>query len=226
MPHLDASTLERDVDGVALLGAALGVPMPEPVIEVPPVSPIVTSRPGLQVLVVESDRLLRESISIQLHLHGHVVLEVDTGEQALATIQGQQAVDMLLTEIDMAAGPDGWALAREARLRHPSVAVIYTSAQPVELTRRVSGSLFVEKPYPTQQILNAIQELTSGTPVRDRGGPFCQGRLQWSSQVGREGSLGEGERHVGLPTSRDSICQCWSPGGGEMGCVQAPRGVS
>jgi len=162
MPHLDASALEQDVDGVALLSAALGIPMPEPVPEVAPVSGIVTSRRVLQVLVVESDRLLRESISIQLHLRGHVVLEADTSERALATIRGGQTVDVLLTEIETSAGPDGWALAEEARRRHPSVVVIDTSAQPRELACPASGSISVAKPYRTEQILEAIRQLTQG----------------------------------------------------------------
>jgi CheY-like chemotaxis protein len=162
MPHLDASALEQDVDGVALLSAALGIPMPEPVPEVAPVSGIVTSRRVLQVLVVESDRLLRESISIQLHLRGHVVLEADTSERAVATIRGGQTVDVLLTEIETSAGPDGWALAEEARRRHPSVVVIYTSAQPRELACPASGSISVAKPYRTEQILEAIRQLTQG----------------------------------------------------------------
>jgi len=162
MPHLDASALEQDVDGVALLSAALGIPMPEPVPEIAPVSGIVPSRRVLQVLVVESDRLLRESISIQLHLRGHVVLEADTSERALATIRGGQTVDVLLTEIETSAGPDGWALAEEARRRHPSVVVIDTSAQPRELACPASGSISVAKPYRTEQILEAIRQLTQG----------------------------------------------------------------
>src|SRR5215212_11381385 len=146
MPHLDASALKQDVDGVALLSAALGIPVPEPVPAIAPVSGIVPSRRVLQVLVVESDRLLRESISIQLHLRGHVVLEADTSERALATIRGGQTVDVLLTEIETSAGPDGWALAEEARRRHPSVVVIDTSAQPRELACPASGSISVAKP--------------------------------------------------------------------------------
>src|SRR4051812_48939546 len=164
MPHLDASALEQDVDGVALLSAALGIPMPEPVPEVAPVSGIVTSRRVLQVLVVESDPLLRESISIQLHLRGHVVLEADTSERALATIRGGQTVDVLLTEIELPAGPDGWALAEEARLRHPSVSVICTSAQPLGAACQPSGSIFVAKPYRTERIVEALQELPSHPP--------------------------------------------------------------
>ena len=46
MPHLDASALERDVDGVALLSAALGIPVPQAVRW----SVIAQSRWGLQVL--------------------------------------------------------------------------------------------------------------------------------------------------------------------------------
>ena len=83
MPHLDASALERDVDGVALLSAALGIPMPEPGFAC--LSSRASSRSGLQVLVVERDRLLRESIARQLHWRGHVVFEVNTSEGALAT---------------------------------------------------------------------------------------------------------------------------------------------
>jgi CheY-like chemotaxis protein len=113
-------------------------------------------------LVVESDRLVRESISIQLHAKGAVVLEADTGERALAILQGGQAVDVLLTEVETSAGPEGWALAEEARRRHPSVAVIYTSAQPRGLACQASGSLFVVKPYRTEQILEAVQLLTQG----------------------------------------------------------------
>ena len=157
MPHLDASALERDVDGVALLSAALGIPMPAR--ESAPLNPRASSRPGLQVLVVERDRLLRESIARQLHWRGHVVFEVNTSEGALATIRGGQGYDVLLTAIDTPAGLDGWALAEEARLRHPSVAVIYMTDQPVRPARAVSGSLFVEKPYRTERIMEAIQEL-------------------------------------------------------------------
>ena len=155
---------KRIVDGVALLSAALGIPMPEPAPEVAPVSGIVPSRRVLQVLVVESDRLLRESISIQLHLRGHVVLEADRGEQALATIRGGHAVDVLLIEIDTAAGPDGWVLAEEARLQHPSVAVIYTSIQPLGAVYQPPGSIFIAKPYRTERIVEALQELTCQAP--------------------------------------------------------------
>ena len=64
--------------------------------------------PTFSTLVVERDRLVRELISIQLHLQGHVVLEANTGEQALALLRGGQAVNVLLTEIETSAGPDGW----------------------------------------------------------------------------------------------------------------------
>jgi CheY-like chemotaxis protein len=155
VPHLDASALDRDVDGVALLAAALGIPVPQPV----RLSRLVTPRRGAHVLVVESDRLLRESIATQLHVQGHTVLEADTGEQALAAILGGKDLDVLLTETAMTSGPDGWALAEHARLQFPSVSVIYTSAQPRRLGREASGSVFVEKPYRTEQVIETVQEL-------------------------------------------------------------------
>ena len=106
MPHLDASALDRDIDGVALLAAALGIPGFQPVRV-----GASKSRQHAQVLVVETDRLLRESISTQLHARGCMVFEAETGEQALAAIRDGKALDVLLTETTMPAGPDGWVLA-------------------------------------------------------------------------------------------------------------------
>ena len=168
MPHLDASALERDIDGVALLAAALGIPGFQPVRIGGS-----KSRQHAQVLVVETDRLLRESISTQLHARGCMVFEAETGEQALAAIRDGQALDVLLTETTMPAGPDGWVLAEQARLQHPCVSVIYTSAQPRRLACEASGSLFVEKPYRSERIIEAVRELTLracwGGCVQERG---------------------------------------------------------
>ncbi len=166
MPHLDASALERDVDGVALLAAALGVPGFQSV----RVSRSLQARRAGQVLVVEHDRLLRESISEQLHARGYVVCEAETGEQALAAIRDGKELDVLLTETSMPAGPDGWALAQQARLQHPSVSVIYASAQPRRLGCEASSSLYVEKPYRTERIIEAVQGLISPTRGVEHGG--------------------------------------------------------
>ena len=176
MPHLDASALERDVDGVALLAAALGIPGFQPVRVGGS-----KSRQHAQVLVVETDRLLRESISTQLHARGCMVFEAETGEQALAAIRDGQALDVLLTETTMPAGPDGWVLAEQARLQHPSVSVIYTSAQPRRLGCEASGSLFVEKPYRSERIIEAVRELT----LRARwGGTGAEGAEVTSAVAG------------------------------------------
>src|SRR3954467_8549879 len=148
MPHLDASALERDIDGVALLAAALGIPGFQPVR-----IGASTSRQHAQVLVVETDRLLRESISTQLHARGCMVFEAETGEQALAAIRDGQALDVLLTETTMPRCPDGWVLAEQARLQHPCVSIIYTSAQPRRLGCEASGSLFVPPLYPSTRFL-------------------------------------------------------------------------
>jgi len=173
MPHLDASALTRDVDGVALLSAALGIPLP------PADVPSLTPRCGLQVLVVERDPLMRESISVALHARGHVVLEADTGERALATIRSGQAVDVLLGETETTAGPGAWALAQEARLREPAVSVIYTSSQALGSAEQALDSIVVEKPYRTERILEAVQELT--LRVRGRQNAEPRGRTSRST---------------------------------------------
>ena len=56
------------------------------------------------------------------------------------------------------------------------MAVIYTSAQPVSSARERARSCVIETPYRTERIVEAVDELTSGTPspripeaVRERG---------------------------------------------------------
>ncbi len=162
MPHLDASALTRDFDGVALLSAALGIPLP------PAQTPSLVSDPAWQVLVVERDPLVRESLSAALHGRGYVVLEADTAERALSTLQGGQAVDVLLAELGTETGPGGPALAEEVRRRAPSVSVIYTSARPLGCAEQVPGSIVVAAPYRTERVLEAVHELT-GRAARVRG---------------------------------------------------------
>ena len=200
MPHLDASALERDIDGVALLAAALGIPGFQPVRV-----GASKSRQHAQVLVVETDRLLRESISTQLHARGCMVFEAETGEQALAAIREGKVLDVLLTETTMPAGPDGWVLAEHARLQHPSVSVIYTSAQPRRLGREASGSLFVEKPYRSERIIEAVRELT--LRARRSGCVQERGHAPHGDRQGGRDRVGD-RSNGGRPHGADQVIAC------------------
>ena len=110
------------------------------------------------VLVAEDDVFLREMIAAMLGLHGYRVILAAGGKEALALLE-QGGIDALVTDIVMPGGPDGWALAEQARAIDPAIAVVYSSSRPADMTRQVAGSLYLRKPYPPDALVDAIRQL-------------------------------------------------------------------
>ncbi|MCX8477364.1 MAG: response regulator [Sphingomonas sp.] len=75
------------------------------------------------VLVVDDDPLVRDTTANWLREFGYDVLEADSGPSALAILDGNSKVDILVTDLVM-PGMHGYALASEARLRRPGMPVI------------------------------------------------------------------------------------------------------
>ena len=80
-------------------------------------------------------------------------------------------VDVLFTDINLAGGMDGAALARRAREMLPRLPVVYTSGRATMLTQdtRVPGSMVVPKPYEPvlvgRLLAAALRATTAGTPA-------------------------------------------------------------
>jgi len=100
------------------------------------------------VLFVEDEFFIREWIAQALSEQGFAVHCVTNAADALLHIT-RAPVDVLLTDINLAGGMDGTALARRARELQPNLAVIYASARAAALKQeaRVPGSLVLPKPY-------------------------------------------------------------------------------
>lgn len=75
------------------------------------------------VLVVDDDPLVRDTTANWLREFGYDVLEADSGPSALAILEGNSKIDILVTDLVM-PGMHGYALASEARLRRPGIPVI------------------------------------------------------------------------------------------------------
>jgi CheY-like chemotaxis protein len=75
------------------------------------------------VLVVDDDPLVRDTTANWLREFGYEVLEADSGPSALAILDGNSKIDILVTDLVM-PGMHGYALASEARLRRPGIPVI------------------------------------------------------------------------------------------------------
>jgi CheY-like chemotaxis protein len=117
----------------------------------------VNSSGSLIVLVVEDEFLVREHIAQYLQGGGCVVLEADTAEQAIAMCKAGAPVDVVFTDIQLNGSASGWDVAETFRTARPGIAVVYTSGNSTDRSRRVPDSLFFDKPYNTADILEACR---------------------------------------------------------------------
>ncbi len=111
------------------------------------------------ILLVEDEWLVSDVVARELEDAGFGVIETATGEAALAALRDHPSVDLLLTDIRLPGGLDGWTLAEEARRLRPDLPVIYATGYSAVAPRRVPGSLFFTKPYRTAALVEAIRGL-------------------------------------------------------------------
>ena len=110
------------------------------------------------VLVVEDDPLVRSAIVGDFQSQGWLVLEAASGEKAAALVADAQ-VDAVFTDIQPAGRMDGWDVAEVMRRSDPTVPIVYTSGNAPERSRKVAGSLFIDKPYDSEAVIKACSGL-------------------------------------------------------------------
>jgi two-component system, response regulator PdtaR len=79
------------------------------------------------VLVVEEDSFVRRFTSELLKEAGFEVVEARNAHEALITLEREDGVRVLFTDVDMPPGDDGVALAREVHRRWPKMGLVVTS---------------------------------------------------------------------------------------------------
>jgi DNA-binding response OmpR family regulator len=112
------------------------------------------------VLFVEDDPLVRLFVVAALADEGYEAAPAASADEARALI-GQTRYDVLLTDIMLARGQDGFALAAWAVRRQPGLRVIYTSglSDPQD-DRMLAGGSFLPKPFGTGRLLRSIEAAT------------------------------------------------------------------
>lgn len=129
-------------------------PLPAPV-------PIPKHGEGV-VLLVEDEAPVRAFASRALRLRGYTVLEAESAEDALKTLEDPAlAVDVFVTDVVM-PGMDGPSWVRQALKERPDVRVVFVSgyaegafgdAQPM-----VPNSVFLPKPFSLSQLTETVHQ--------------------------------------------------------------------
>ena len=126
------------------------------------------------VLVVEDEPQMRKFIRASLTSHGYRVLEASTGEEAQAIFGNDQHIEVLLTDIDLGHGMNGFELARWTRETHPDVRILLTSG--VARMAQSAGALCdvpLLKPEFVRRVVSLLGEASACVPrVGDRLHPL------------------------------------------------------
>jgi PAS domain S-box-containing protein len=114
------------------------------------------------ILVVEDDGALREYAKQILTELGYRVWEAGSGAEALATLDGGEPIDLLLTDVVMPGGIDGRQLADRAVRSRPGLKVLfmtgYTRNAIVHHGRLDAGVHLIGKPFSFQELAARVRE--------------------------------------------------------------------
>ncbi|EAR53033.1 two-component hybrid sensor and regulator [Oceanicola granulosus HTCC2516] len=115
----------------------------------------------LRILVVEDEEKLGEALDIALSGMGHRVRVVSDGPAALAAL-GTETFDVLLTDILLANGPNGFEVASAARERQLGIPVIYMSGYADHSHHPdAPAGPFLRKPIGREHLRRALAELAA-----------------------------------------------------------------
>ena len=127
---------------------------------------VVESPPVLEggretILVVEDDNLVRTFVVSQIQSLGYLTLAAVNAAEAMAVIEGSQAIDLLFTDMIMPGSMNGRQLAAAALKRRASLRILYTSGYSNEAIihhgQLDAGVLLLAKPYRKSDLARMIR---------------------------------------------------------------------
>jgi signal transduction histidine kinase/ActR/RegA family two-component response regulator len=111
---------------------------------------------GLRVLVVEDNDELGRATAALLCSHGALVTRAAHAAAAVALLQSHAPFDVVLSDMRMPEGMDGFALAQWIARQHPALPVVLISGYHTR--RDTKGLLVLTKPCPQEELLAALRD--------------------------------------------------------------------
>lgn len=113
------------------------------------------------ILVVDDEAIIRMNLVDVLEAGGFTVYESIDGDTAVAEIDSREVLHGMVTDVRLGTAVDGWQVARHARLKFPSIGVVYITGDsaadwPAE---GVPNSILLQKPFADAQITDAVTTL-------------------------------------------------------------------
>jgi CheY-like chemotaxis protein len=110
------------------------------------------------VLLVEDEPLVRIFLSERLVESGLRVLEAANAQAALTILGADLDVQVMLTDVDMPPGLNGYELARLVHERWPGVGILVTSGRHWPTDGDLPpGAAFLAKPMPNEVLVSSVR---------------------------------------------------------------------
>ncbi len=117
------------------------------------------SATSLNILVVDDEAALRETLTRSFTREGHLVKAVDSGTAALEAA-GQQRYDVLLLDVALGESPSGYEVCRSLRARRDMVPIIMLTALDSEADvvqgLEAGADDYVTKPFGLAELRSRI----------------------------------------------------------------------
>jgi len=124
------------------------------------------ARCGETILIVEDEEQVRECVGDILCDLGYLVLEAGNAEEALASLDGNPDIAVMLTDIGL-PGMDGRTLARAALEKRPGLPVVFATgyARHAIEADAEPGMMVLNKPYRAQELADMIRRALDARPA-------------------------------------------------------------
>lgn len=114
-----------------------------------------------KILVVEDEPLIRIGLASLVEEAGFVALEAGNADEAIAIIERDGNVALVITDVDMPGTMDGIRLAHFVRNRWPPIQLIVISGKiGVASDELPAGVRFFGKPYREDALLRTVEEMS------------------------------------------------------------------
>lgn len=109
------------------------------------------------ILVVDDEPEVRSSTALLLETLNYAVVEAGDGQSAIAVLEQEEAIDLLLTDMVLPGGMSGADLAAHARAKRPVLKVLLTSGRPEFLED--TEFAVIGKPFRMAELSRKLQEV-------------------------------------------------------------------
>ena len=137
-----------------------------------PAPALALDSPGNEtVLVVEDDAMVRDFVVQQLRQLGYRTLLAENGREALAVLDGDAEIDLLLTDVILSGTLTGKQVADAAALKRPGLKVLfmsgYTENAIVHHGRLDPGVMLLSKPFRATELARMVRLAIAGNQTSD-----------------------------------------------------------